>query len=83
MYVFVIIQIHYIVVDVNSRVLQKGEFNLRGRRKEQVAYEFWEKIKRNSPLNVTLEKVICEKEDITDMVKEIEKRKETDHNFPF
>lgn len=66
----VVIHIHYITEN-DSRILQKGEFPLRGKKKEQVALEFWKWIKRENMYSVEIEKVLCEGEDITDVVKEL------------
>ncbi|MFB7301666.1 hypothetical protein [Heyndrickxia sporothermodurans] len=83
---YTVIEIHYIVAGINNRTLQKGQFPLKGRSKEQVAYEFWREIKKQTSLDVEIEKIICENIDITEQVKTLEKRninKVTNDNLPF
>ncbi|MFS0776092.1 hypothetical protein ABC255_08810 [Neobacillus sp. 3P2-tot-E-2] len=63
------IQIHYIT---SSKAYQKGDFQLRGRKPEQVALDFWKQIQKHMSYRAELEKVICNGEDITDKVKELE-----------
>jgi hypothetical protein len=67
----VLIVIHYISAD--NKVMQKGSFPLRGKTKEQVAYEWLRQIKRQMSYYEELEKVTADGEDITDKVKELEK----------
>jgi hypothetical protein len=69
----VIIQIHYVVIDPDIRAYRKGAFPLKGKKREDVAYEFWRWIKRQSSLELELEQVLCEKEDITELVRKLEK----------
>lgn len=69
----VLIQIHYIATEYHSKTLQRGEFQLKGRKPEVVAYKFWRWIKREIPVDIELEKVICDGEDITELVRELEK----------
>lgn len=52
--------------------MRRGSFRITSKKKEQVAYDFWKWIKGDSPYSVKLEKVICDGEDITQMVKEID-----------
>lgn len=68
----VTIQIHYISNE--TKILQGGSFPLRGRKPEQVAMLFWKHIKRENIFAKVLEKVTCNEEDITDLVKELEKQ---------
>jgi hypothetical protein len=72
-YMTVIIQIHYRVIEVDIRVYRKGAFQLKGKKREEVAHEFWRWIKRQRSLEVELEKVICEDKDITELVRKLEK----------
>jgi hypothetical protein len=69
----VIIQIHYITIENNGRILQRGSFLLKRRKPEQVALEFWEWIKREMTVEIKLERVIADGEEITELVKELEK----------
>jgi hypothetical protein len=74
------IQIHYVAA---SRILQRGSFPLRGRKPEQVAYEFWKQIQKEMSYRAVLEEVIADgDQDITELVREIE-RKHLDGNLPF
>jgi hypothetical protein len=65
------IQIHYLAN--KNKVLQRGAFPLLGCKPELVALEFWRKIKKEMTVDCDLEKVICDNEDITELVKELEK----------
>lgn len=67
----VLIVIHYISAD--NKVMQRGTFPLKGKTKEQVAYEWLKQIKRQMPYYEELEKVTADGEDITEKVKEMEK----------
>ncbi|MFS0776274.1 hypothetical protein ABC255_09730 [Neobacillus sp. 3P2-tot-E-2] len=67
----VLIQIHYITSD--NKILRRGSFQLKGRSKEETALDFWRWIKKEHPYECEIEKIICEGEDITDKVKELEK----------
>ncbi|WHY76060.1 hypothetical protein QNH20_18280 [Neobacillus sp. WH10] len=81
----VIIQIHYTSI-ANTKGYQKAAITLKGRSKEQAAYEFWKWIKRKNPLKVEIKQVLCEKEDITELVLELEKQeidKIMNDNLPF
>jgi hypothetical protein len=55
-------------------MLRSGSFPLRGKSKEYAAYEFWKWIQKEHPFEIELQKVICDAEDITEQVKEIEKK---------
>jgi glycerol-3-phosphate dehydrogenase len=67
----VLIVMHYISND--NKVMQRGSFPLRGKPKEQVAYEWLRQIKRQMPYYEEVEKVTADGEDITEKVKELEK----------
>lgn len=69
----VIIQIHFISID-KSRAYRQGEFRIYGNRTEQAAFTFWKQIKKESPIELALEKVLVEKEDVTDLVKALEEQ---------
>ena len=69
----VIVQIHY-TSTAKTRGYQKAEIPLKGRNPEMAAYEFWKWIKKQNQIDISLEKVLCEKEDITEMVLELEKQ---------
>jgi hypothetical protein len=64
------IHIHYECND--NKIMRRGSFRVSSKKREQVAYDFWKWIKKESPYSVKLEKVICDGEDITQMVKEID-----------
>jgi hypothetical protein len=67
----VLIQISYI--SNNNEVLQRGIFPLRGKKKEEVAYGWWRQIRREMTYWPELVKVVCDGEDITELVKKQEK----------
>lgn len=73
------IEIHY---KAYSKVLQKGSFQLKGRKPETVAYQWWKQIKKERSYHAILEKVIVDGDrDITAEVKcleEMELRKIND-----
>lgn len=69
----VLIQIFYSSND--NCVMRRGQFPLKGKSKEQVALEFWKWIKRESPFDAYLEKVICDGEEITDLLKMLVEKK--------
>jgi hypothetical protein len=66
----VLIRIDYITNE--NKVMRKGEFPLRGKIKEQAAYEFWQWIKNEHPYECEIEKVIVDNEDITEKVMELD-----------
>jgi hypothetical protein len=68
----VTIQIHYTTIENNGRILQRGSFPLKRRKPEEVAYEFWQWIKKEMPLEIAIEQVIADGEDITEIVKELD-----------
>ncbi|NYE07590.1 hypothetical protein F4694_004401 [Bacillus niacini] len=61
---YVLIEIHYICND--NRSYRKGSFPLRGQKKEEVALEFWNWIKKEHPFECEIEKIKCDGDDITD-----------------
>lgn len=65
------IQIHYITNE--NKVLRSGTFPMRGRKKEIIALEFWKWIKEEHPYECTIEKIICNEEDITETVQKLDK----------
>jgi hypothetical protein len=65
----VIIEIRYAAA---SRGYQKGDFQVRGREKEQVALDCWKQIKKELSYRAELEKVLCNGDDITQLVKNLE-----------
>lgn len=84
----VVIQINYISKADGTKSSQSASIPLRGNNKEQLAFEFWTWIKRKIPVEIILEKVIADNEDITQLVKDLEreilKKKNTDvDNLPF
>jgi hypothetical protein len=67
----VLIQIFYTSND--NSVLRRGSYPLKNRKAEEVAYEFWKWIKKEHPYSCELEKVIANGEDLTQLVKNLEK----------
>lgn len=67
----VLIQIHYITN--KNKVLQRGNFPPIGKKKEEIALEFWKWIKKESPFAAEIKNVMCDGEDITELVKGLEK----------
>jgi hypothetical protein len=65
------IRIDYIA---SSRVSQTSSFPLRRRTKEQVAYEWWKYLKKETSYRATLDKVFVDGNDITESVKELEEK---------
>ncbi|MEH7093920.1 hypothetical protein [Neobacillus vireti] len=65
------IEIHY---KADSKLMQRSSFPARGRKPEQVAYQFWKDIKKEMPYNVELEEVLAAGEDVTQQVKELERQ---------
>jgi hypothetical protein len=62
--------IHYIAIEIDNTVMRRGEFRLNGKSREEVALNWWKDIKRESYLELELEKILCDGEDITELVKE-------------
>lgn len=54
--------------------MQRGSFPLKGKSKEQVAFEWMKQIKKQMPYWEKLEKVIVDGDDITDKVKGLEEK---------
>jgi hypothetical protein len=79
----VLIQIHYISNEI--KVLQGGSFPLRGKKPEQVAYDWWRQLKREMSYSGELEMVIADGEDITGLVRALEKEewRKIDGDLPF
>ncbi|MDR7237100.1 hypothetical protein [Neobacillus drentensis] len=78
------IEIHY---KSDSRTLQKGSFQLRGRKSEKIALDFWKQIKKGNSHRAELEKVIVDgDQDITQLVIDLEKLEwniSMNDNLPF
>jgi hypothetical protein len=70
-YMNVSIKIDYIV---SSRASRSGSFPLRGRKPEKVALEWWKQIKKEMGYRAVLDKVLADMEDITQLVKDLEKK---------
>lgn len=81
----VLIQIHY--VSNGIKVLQHGSFPLKGKKPEQVAYDWWRQLKREMSYSGELEVVIADGKDITELVRGLEtqdwKANEDDMDLPF
>ena len=71
----VIIQIHYTSI-ANTKGYQKAAIPLKGRKPEMAAYQFWKWIKSQNQIDVFLGKALCEKEDITELVSELERQED-------
>ncbi|MEH7011803.1 hypothetical protein V7087_13495 [Neobacillus niacini] len=67
----VLIQISYTTND--NSVFQKGSFPLKGRKPERVALEFWKWIKSDHPFDCKIEKIMCDGDDVTQLIKDLEK----------
>ncbi|MEH6995680.1 hypothetical protein V7075_23775 [Neobacillus drentensis] len=67
----VLIQISYNSRDNN--VMRRGSFQLNGKTKEKVALDWWKKIQWEMPFGADLDQVIVDGEDITDLVKELDR----------
>ncbi|MFP5114835.1 hypothetical protein ACSU64_20995 [Bacillaceae bacterium C204] len=66
----IMIEIHY---DAGSKSLQCGSFQLKGRKREIVALQWWKQIKKEMSHHAQLEKVIINgTQNITDLVRELE-----------
>jgi hypothetical protein len=65
----VLIAILYISND--NEVLKRGSFPLRGKKKEEVTFMWWRQIRREMPYWPELVKVVCDGEDVTEKVKEL------------
>lgn len=70
----VIIEIHY--TSAGSKSYQRTEYQLRGRKLEWIALQFWKQISKELSHRAELEKVLVEKEDITDAVLKLEKQED-------
>lgn len=68
----VIIQIFY--KSAGNSVYRKGNFPLKGKKPEEVAFQFWKEIKKESPFECSLDKVVLDvNEEITEKVFALEK----------
>lgn len=78
------IQIIFISSVSGSKILQRSEFQMGGRTPAQLAYQWWEQIKREMHV-AELHQCLCNGEDITDQVKAIDRQQKTRslNNFPF
>jgi hypothetical protein len=63
------VSIQFFYIGNGTRVMQKASFPLKGRQPEEVAFAWWKQIKREMYVD-ELEKVICNGEDITQIVKD-------------
>jgi hypothetical protein len=64
------IVIHYISND--NKIMRRGSYPLKGKKKELVALEFWKWIKRDMPFECEIETIICDGEDYTERVKKLD-----------
>jgi hypothetical protein len=67
----VVIRIDYMS---GSRISQSASFPLRGRNPEFVALQWWKYLKKENSYRANLELVLANGDDITDQVKELEKK---------
>jgi hypothetical protein len=67
----ILIQVFYTSND--NSVLRRRNYPLKNRKPEEVAYEFWKWIKKEHPYPCELEKVLGNGEDLTQLVKNLEK----------
>ena len=67
------IQIIYRSAASGSKILQGASFPLRGRQPQEVAFDWWKQIKREMPVD-SLVQCLCNGEDITEIVKEMDKK---------
>jgi hypothetical protein len=66
----VTVDIHYVSND--NKVMQRGRFQLKGRKAEVTANEFWKMIKAEHPFNCEIEMVKVDGEDVTEKVKALQ-----------
>jgi hypothetical protein len=70
----IIINIIYNAPTIDCKSMRSGLFPLRGKSPVEVAFDFWNWIKSEEPLDLELVKVIVDgDQDITELVKKIEK----------
>ena len=67
----------------HGNITQAGEFPLRGRKPEQVAYEWWRKIKWDTYKGELRRVTIKGDQDITEAVKALENAPLPPDNLPF
>lgn len=73
----------------DGKISQAGSFPLRGRTPQQVALAFCKQIKKESSYRAILEKVTANEQDITQLVRDLEKEewkkaeKDMNENYPF
>ncbi|MEH6994246.1 hypothetical protein V7075_16245 [Neobacillus drentensis] len=66
-----LIQIFYTTND--NSIFRRGSYPLKNKKPEEVAYEFWKWIRKEHPFPCELEKVIVNGEDLSQLVKNLEK----------
>jgi hypothetical protein len=67
------VNIRITYISNGNKVLQQASFPITNRKPEEVAFEWWKQIRREMPYFPELEKVLTDGEDITQLVKEIDK----------
>ncbi|WHZ05844.1 hypothetical protein QNH48_14985 [Neobacillus sp. YX16] len=67
----VLLVIHYIAIEVDTKIMRKWETPLRGKKPEEVALKWWKEIIREYHIDLELEKVTSDGEDITELVNEL------------
>lgn len=68
----VTIQIIYRSAASGSKILQRGSFPLKWRHPQEVAFDWLQQIKREMHFD-NLEQLLCNGEDITEIIKEMDK----------
>jgi hypothetical protein len=66
----VAIEIKYI--SNGNKVMQRGSFTLKGKKPEEIAFQWWRKIRMTMPYWPELEKITVDGEDITNLVMEMD-----------
>ncbi|NRD80150.1 hypothetical protein HPT25_22700 [Bacillus sp. BRMEA1] len=76
----VTIEMHFIAS--GNKSMSAGSFPLRGRKPEQVAYEWWKQIKKETSYHAQLERVIAiGDQNITDLVLKLEEEEWNKRDF--
>jgi hypothetical protein len=70
-YTNVTIEIRYI--SNGTKVMQRASFPVKRRKHEEIAFEWFKQIRREMPWGAELVKVLCNEEDLTELVKELDK----------
>lgn len=71
----IVLEIQYIATETETKVSQKGSFPAKGEAPETIAFKWWRQIKKEMRVEVAIEKVFADGQDITPLVKNIEKKR--------